>query len=98
MTAAIFTKHEALAAEKLELAVRRIVDEYLRARRKFPGMNSAHEGYGVLKEEVDELWEDVKGNRIVAAKAEAVQVGAMALAFILEVPEPEVQYVVEIKP
>ena len=34
--------------------------EYNRARAKHAPMNSAHEGYAVLKEEVDELWDDVK--------------------------------------
>jgi len=53
---------------------------------KWPGFNSAHEGYAVLLEEVDELWEHVKTNQkrrdIDAMRAEAVQVAAMAIKFI----------------
>lgn len=30
------------------------------ARNKFPNMNSLHEGYAVILEEVDELWEWIK--------------------------------------
>lgn len=56
---------------------------------KFPPMNSAHEGYAVLLEEVDELWDIVKvkqGDRDLAKmRKEAVQVAAMALRFIVDV-------------
>lgn len=68
--------------------------ELLHAREKFPPMQSAHEGYAILLEEVDELWEEVKGNKgdpslyRQSMRKEAVQVAAMALAFILEVCEP----------
>lgn len=59
--------------------------EYLRARTKFPKFNSAHEGYAVMLEEVEEMWEAIKKNDIIHARAEAVQVAAMALAFLMEV-------------
>lgn len=63
----------------------RIRAEYLRARTKHAPMQSAHEGYAVLQEEVDELWDDIKANRSAQTQhEEAVQVGAMAFAFILE--------------
>jgi hypothetical protein len=57
-------------------------------------MNSAHEGFAVLAEEVDELWDHVKvkqGKRDVPEMVyEAVQVAAMALRFIIDVGRPEV--------
>ena len=60
-------------------------DEAEAAATKWPPMNSAHEGYAVLLEELDELWEHVKTNQkrrdIDAMRAEAVQVAAMALRF-----------------
>lgn len=31
-----------------------------KARTKFPSFNSAHEGYAVLLEETDELWQEIK--------------------------------------
>lgn len=53
---------------------------------KWPGFNSAHEGFAVLKEEVDELWDHVKVNQkkrdLLAMRAEAIQVAAMALKFV----------------
>ena len=69
--------------EGLTLAA--IRSEYQRARTIHSPMNSAHEGYAVILEELDELWDAVKSNDLDHAKAEAIQVAAMALAFILEV-------------
>lgn len=55
----------------------------------WPAMNSAHEGWAVLAEEVDELWDHVKvrqGERDIPEMAyEAVQVAAMALRFLIDV-------------
>ena len=63
-----------------------IQDEVNRARSKFPDFHSAHEGYAVIKEELDELWDEIKqngGNERM--KAEAIQVAAMAIRFIEDV-------------
>ena len=63
-----------------------VFEEFNRASEKYPAFNSAHEGYAVLLEEVDELWTEVKKspkNRdMVRMKEEAVQVAAMALRFL----------------
>ena len=58
--------------------------EVKRARDMYPKFNSAHEGYAVLKEEVDELWDEIKQKHASQAKLkeEAIQVGAMAIRFI----------------
>jgi hypothetical protein len=62
-----------------------ILAEYERAAAKFPAFHSTHEGYGVLLEEVDELWDAVKANWDGDGLAlEAIQVGAMALRFVLD--------------
>jgi len=63
-----------------------IQNEAKRAAEKFPAFNSAHEGYAVLLEEVDELWDEVKRHDIDhdAMIAEAIQVGAMALRFVAD--------------
>jgi hypothetical protein len=65
------------------------VAEIEMATSKFPPMNSAHEGFAVLKEEVDELWEHVKqkqGTRDIAKmRREAIQVAAMAIRFVADV-------------
>jgi hypothetical protein len=60
--------------------------EFLRASATFNGFHSAHEGYAVLREEVDELWDDVKANAEPdRLREEAVQVGAMAVRFVHDV-------------
>ena len=61
--------------------------EAFRAMKAFPKFNSAHEGFAVLKEEVDELWETVRmkqsdTQRPEMMKREAIQVAAMAMRFL----------------
>ncbi len=64
----------------------KIEDEYIIALTKFPRFNSAHEGYAVIKEEVDELWDEIKkSQRPLEMKEEAIQIAAMALRFIIDV-------------
>lgn len=63
--------------------------EVLRAQDKYPPFNSAHEGYAVLLEEVDELWQEVKRKQSErdpnAMMTEAIQVAAMAARFAIEI-------------
>ena len=58
-------------------------------RDKFPPFHSAHEGYAVLLEEVDELWDEVKkkprNREPQKMRAEAIQIAAMALRMVLDV-------------
>lgn len=66
-----------------------IWDELRRSLADYPRVwRSVEEGAMVLGEEMDELWDDVRGNRIGRARAEAVQVGAMAVRFIADLYEP----------
>lgn len=61
--------------------------ELYSAQTKHPTpFHSHHEGYAVLLEEVDELWEQIKrqGKDPAAIRKEAVQVAAMALRFLVE--------------
>ena len=62
-----------------------------KARKGYAPLNSAHEGYAVLLEEVDELWDEVKKNRgerdPERMRREAIQVAAMAIRFIQDVIE-----------
>lgn len=67
-------------------ALAAVAHEYELARRKHPiELNSAHEGYAVLLEEVDELWQEIKHGTREAAQKEALQVGAVVLALLREV-------------
>jgi len=59
------------------------------ARRKFPRrFASPHEGYAVILEELDELWEHVRGDGDpMDMRDEAVQVAAMAVRFVQDLCE-----------
>ena len=70
-----------------------VMTELDKAELKYPQFHSLHEGYAVLKEEVDELWDMVKTSKKLhlhnetstynaQMKSEAIQVAAMAIRFI----------------
>lgn len=61
-----------------------VLEELDRATQKFGPIASAHEGYAVIQEEVDEFWAGVKtkGTTTAALRGELVQVAAMALRTI----------------
>lgn len=59
-------------------------NSFAQARAKHKPMNSAHEGYSVILEELDELWNEVKRDDLERAKKEAYHVAAMAIRFIYD--------------
>lgn len=63
-----------------------VLDEYDQASRQHKPFNSAHEGFSILLEEVEELkahvWVKRQNRDISEMRKEAVQVAAMALRFI----------------
>jgi hypothetical protein len=63
-----------------------IENELDRALSKFPSFNSAHEGWAVIKEELDELWEHVRADegRNGLARQEAIQIATMAVRYVLD--------------
>jgi hypothetical protein len=69
--------------------VKEVYFETEKAMGIWPPMNSAHEGYAVLAEELEELWCHVRTNQkkrdLGAMRKEAIQVAAMAVRFALEV-------------
>lgn len=71
-------------------AINLIFDEWKKAGQKHPAIHSAHEGYAVILEELDELWQEIKNNPCdeERVRAEAVQVAAMALRFIVDLALP----------
>ena len=60
-----------------------IADEVLEAMHKHGEYHSLHEGYAVLAEEVDELWDSVRAKwekrDPAAIRREAVQIAAVAV-------------------
>lgn len=69
-------------------------DEARRARSKYPTLNSAHEGYGVLVEEFRELEQHVFAKQderdLAAMRTEAIQVATTALQIAAEVCNEQV--------
>lgn len=72
------------------LALEAVLEKLQRARRLHPTpYRSAHEGYAILLEEVDELWAEVKAQpgslRDRRIRAEVIQVATVACRFLLDV-------------
>ena len=69
--------------------IKDILDEYLFATNKYSAFNSANEGYAVIKEEVDELWDIIKKKQSERnynnLRKEAIQIAAMAIRFIVDI-------------
>ena len=70
-----------------------VEEEFRRATATNGAFNSAHEGYAVLLEELEELkcwvWQKRCDRDHAAMAREAIQVAAMALRFITDVCLPE---------
>jgi hypothetical protein len=77
---------------KKRMLIAEIGAELERARAKHPDrFHSAHEGYAVIQEELDELWNEIKHQQVsrMRMKAEAIQVAAMAIRFIEDLLEEQ---------
>lgn len=74
--------------QKKEFNISTVEEELNIATMNYPGFHSAHEGYAVLLEEVDELWDLVRLNPkkrdVESMKIECVQIAAMAIRFYLD--------------
>lgn len=73
-----------------EVAIDLIRNELEEATSTWGCMASYHEGYAVIKEELDELWEEIKGKQKKEnLEKEAIQIAAMAIRFLLDlIPNP----------
>ena len=61
--------------------------EVLDAMSKHSSLNGPHEGYAVILEELNELWDEVKSRKQdkIKMRAEAIQVAATAISFVIDV-------------
>jgi hypothetical protein len=77
--------------QKADLALAEVKEEIMAAQCKFTPFNSPHEGYAVILEEMDELWDEVKKQPrqrdMVKLRAEARQVAAMGVRFMMDCGE-----------
>jgi len=67
--------------------------ELRRAISMYPPFRSRHEGYAIIREELDELWMEIKRKpqNEDAIEKEAVQLSAMALRFIMDCCKSDVE-------
>jgi NTP pyrophosphatase (non-canonical NTP hydrolase) len=81
-------------SEQVLKVAKEAADQCVDAMENWPAFNSAHEGYAVLFEEVDELWDEVrkkqKNREVSLMKKEALDIAAMAIRFAVEVCNEEV--------
>lgn len=75
--------------DKLTQAAAEISEECAAAMEMHPPFCSTHHGYAVILEELDEAWDEIKRDDLDRALEEMVQVGAMALRFIVEMRAEE---------
>ena len=72
----------------LHSALKDVLEELAEATLKHGSFHSAREGFAVLMEEVDELWDEVKCSNNTTnpllLRNEAKQVAAMALRFMID--------------
>ena len=59
--------------------------EIERATAKHGPFPSAMHGYAVILEELDEAWHEIKHGTPEKAKAELIQVAAMAVRFLMDI-------------
>lgn len=83
-----------LIADRRELAYglgREAAFELMKAVERFPSFHSPHEGWAVIKEELDELWKHVMENTACGqdARNEAIQIAAMGLRYALDLCGPK---------
>jgi hypothetical protein len=71
----------------MKRVLRMVEDELVRGWTKHPTpFHNAHEGHSVIREELDELWDEVKADTAYthAGMKEAIQVAAMGVRFVVE--------------
>lgn len=63
-----------------------VSNELEKAISKYDSFASPHEGYAIIKEELDELWDTIKNKNIdkIEQRKEAIQVAAMAIRYVLD--------------
>lgn len=78
-------------SSRVQLILDEIYQETSFAFNKFPPFNGAHEGYAIILEEMDELWEEIKNNKSDESRErqrkEAIQVAAMAIRFVHDISD-----------
>lgn len=74
-------------------SIKAIITEYNRTIIKNAPFHSTYEGWALIKQKVDSLWDEIKkeetGGSREAMQKEAAQIGAMAMRFIIDLCNDE---------
>lgn len=74
-----------LVPQYMAPALELVIQELHKAMTKHPNpMRSTHEGWAVIREELDEMWDEVRADRPDLALKEAKQVAAMGLRYLID--------------
>jgi len=70
-------------------AIEKVLEELHHANAKYGKFSSKHEGYAIIREELEELWEEIKSKNSnpSSLQEEARQVAAMAIQFMRQYGE-----------
>lgn len=81
-------EHNQLMAD-VDFVLSKVREEIERAYAKHRAYASAHEAWAVIREEVDELWDEVKADNgyTLPAFREAEQVAVTAIRYIVDLAE-----------
>jgi molybdopterin biosynthesis enzyme len=86
-------KIDVIMPSNCEQILTEVCKEYIRSAEKHvPFFRSPHEGYAVIKEELEEIWDEIKADDIESQRKEAIQLCAMALKFLLSDYKKSVLY------
>jgi len=71
--------------KKRDIVIELVCRELESAVYKYGDFKSAHDGYSIILEELDELWDLIKTNQgnTNRAKKEAIQIAAMAIKYAM---------------
>lgn len=74
---------------RLDRALAKVREEVLRALSIAGRMQTPHDGWAIIREEVDELWDEVKADKgeSLDAYKEAVQVAAMGVRYVVDITD-----------
>jgi hypothetical protein len=71
-----------------QLILAEMMKEYESAKAEYSPFTSHHEGWAVIKEQLDEVWDEIKKKRGTKSQEkimkEVLHVGAMSLRFLME--------------
>lgn len=77
-----------MSVSDIQVVLNEVYDELKSATEKFGPFRVPHEGYAVILEELDELWDAIKDNqKFPEHRKECIQIAAMAIRYVLDLCE-----------